>query len=124
VANANRDQQTNTYAATWEPIGRATTAKEDGEVVIGQWRENSEPPGFNPPPPLDVERLRSRARQIKAQKGMSIQDLVMASGHSRTAVLDMLNGRGRISQGRIDSWWALAWALGIPFGELMGSLDE
>jgi len=38
--------------------------------------------------------------------------------------MDMLNGRGRIAAGRIDSWWALAWALGVPFGELMGSLDE
>jgi len=86
-------------------------------------RDTSEPPGLNPPPPLDIDRLRETARQIKIAKGLSIQDLVMASGLSRTAVLDMLNGRGRISRGRIDSWWALAWALGIPFGELMGSLD-
>lgn len=87
-------------------------------------RDVSEPPGLTPPPLLNIDCLRAKARQVKAEKGLSIQDLVMASGLSRTAVLDMLNGRGRISQGRIDSWWALAWALGVPFGELMGSLDE
>jgi len=48
----------------------------------------------------------------------------MASGLSRTAIMDMLNGRGRIEVGRVDTWWAMAWALGIPFGELMGSLDD
>lgn len=82
------------------------------------------PPGFNPPAPIDVERLRARARQIKENKGLSIQDLVMASGLSRTAVLDMLNGRGRVAIGRVDTWWALAWALEVPFSELMQSLDE
>ncbi len=82
------------------------------------------PPGLNPPAPIDVERLRARARQIKESKGLSIQDLVMASGLSRTAVLDMLNGRGRVAIGRVDTWWALAWALEVPFSELMRSLDE
>ena len=48
----------------------------------------------------------------------------MATGLSRTAIMDMLNGRGRIVAGRIDTWWALAWALDIPFGELMGALDD
>jgi hypothetical protein len=38
--------------------------------------------------------------------------------------MDMLNGRGRVSTGRIDIWWALAWALNIPFGELMSALDD
>ena len=55
---------------------------------------------------------------------MSIQDLVMESGLSRTAVLDMLNGRGRIATGRLDTWWALAWALNVPFGQLMSALDN
>ena len=81
------------------------------------------PHGFNPPPPFDVSRIRAKARQAKADQELSIQDLVMRSGLSRTAVLDMLNGRGRVATGRVDSWWALAWALGLPFGELMGALD-
>lgn len=81
-------------------------------------------PGLVPPPPADLARLRALARRIKDERRLSIQHLVMASGLSRTAVMDMLNGRGRIAAGRIDSWWALAWALGVPFGELMGSLDE
>lgn len=86
--------------------------------------ESKLPPGFNPPAPINVERLRARARQIKENKGLSIQDLVMASGLSRTAVLDMLNGRGRVAIGRVDTWWALAWALEVPFSELMQSLEE
>lgn len=86
--------------------------------------DDKAPHGLNPPAPLDVERLRARAREIKENKGLSIQDLVMASGLSRTAVMDFLNGRGHVSVGRIDTWWALAWALEVPFGELMRSLDE
>lgn len=68
--------------------------------------------------------LRARVRELKADRELSIQDLVMASGLSRTAVMDLLNGRGRISVGRIDTWWALAWALNVPFGELMAALDD
>jgi len=49
---------------------------------------------------------------------------VMRSGLSRTAVLDMLNGRGRVTCGRLDSWWALAWALDVPMGWLMATLDD
>lgn len=37
--------------------------------------------------------------------------------------MDLLNGRGRIANGRIDTWWALAWALRVSFGDLMGALD-
>jgi len=81
-------------------------------------------PGFNPPPSPDISKLRARVKDIKAERDYSIQDLVMASGLSRTAVMDLLNGRGRIAVGRIDTWWALAWALDIPFGELMGTLDK
>jgi len=91
--------------------------------VYQQTSENDRLPGLTPPPSLDVARLRAKARQVKDAKGLSIQDLVMASGLSRTAILDMLNGRGRIATGRIDTWWALAWALGVPFSELMSSLD-
>jgi len=94
-------------------------------VVNAHYPADGRPaPGLNPPPQLDVERLRARARKLKEARGLSIQDLVMASGLSRTAVLDMLNGRGRITKGRIDSWWALAWALEVPFGELMSALDD
>lgn len=71
-----------------------------------------------------MQRLRDRAREIKEEKGLSIHDLVMASGLSRTAVLDMLNGRGRVNTGRIDTWWALASALDVTLGDLMSSLDE
>jgi transcriptional regulator with XRE-family HTH domain len=78
---------------------------------------------MDPPPPFDANRLRIRAKRAKAGQGLSIQDIVMRSGLSRTAVLDLLNGRGRISNGRVDSWWALAWALNLPFGELMGAAD-
>jgi transcriptional regulator with XRE-family HTH domain len=60
---------------------------------------------------------------IRRERGLSINDIMMRSGLSRTATLDLLNGRGRIACGRLDSWWALAWALGVPFGSLMAALD-
>ena len=85
---------------------------------------DGKPFGLVPPPTVDMRRLRHRAKEVKESKGLSIQDLVTASGLSRTAVLDMLNGRGRINDGRVDTWWALTWALGVPFGELMASLDD
>ena len=81
------------------------------------------PAGLDPPPPIDMRQLRLEIQRIRAQKRLSINDLMMRSGLSRTAVIDMLNGRGRVSCGRIDSWWALAWALGVPFGELLSILD-
>ena len=80
--------------------------------------------GLVPPPSFDIAKLRTRVRQIKDDKQISINDLVISSGLSRTAIMDMLNGRGRIAVGRIDTWWALAWALEVPFGELMGVLDN
>ena len=73
---------------------------------------------------MPIEQLRVAIQAIRAGKGLSITDLMMRSGLSRTAVLDMLNGRGRINCGRIDTWWALAWALDIPFGSLMSTLDQ
>ncbi|MDR2381097.1 MAG: helix-turn-helix transcriptional regulator [Bifidobacteriaceae bacterium] len=81
------------------------------------------PPGLVPPPPIPIRRLRTAAQGARATTGLSINDLVMASGLSRTAVLDLLNGRGRIASGRLDTWWALAWALNMPMGSLMASLD-
>jgi transcriptional regulator with XRE-family HTH domain len=86
--------------------------------------ETGEVLGLAPPPSPNVELLRARARELKESQGLSIHDLVLATGLSRTAVLDVLNGRGRIAVGRIDTWWALAWGLNTPFGELMGTLDE
>ena len=79
---------------------------------------------MTPPPEPDIDHLREKVRQIKASRGLSIQDLMMATDLSRTAIMDLLNGRGRISSGRIDTWWRLAWGLGIDFGDLMGTLDE
>jgi transcriptional regulator with XRE-family HTH domain len=69
-------------------------------------------------------RLRALARATRVERGLSVNDLVMRSGLSRTAVLDLLNGRGRIECGRLDTWWALAWALDMPIGTLMAALDE
>ena len=92
--------------------------------VSNAYQGHREAPGLNPPPEADVEALREKARQIKLAKGFSIQDLVMRSGLSQTAVLDMLNGRGHIKVGRVDSWWRLALALDVPIAELMAALDN
>ena len=83
-----------------------------------------DPPGINPPPPLPIDALRAEINKLRTKQQLSINNLVMRSGLSRTAVLDLLNGRGRIVTGRLDTWWALAWALDVPFGRLMAALDE
>lgn len=87
-------------------------------------RASIEPHGLNPPPPIPMDRLRNAVRELRQEKGLSINDCMMRSGLSRTATLDLLNGRGRITCGRLDSWWALAWALDVPMGELMAHLDD
>jgi len=73
---------------------------------------------------MAINRLRAAVQAVKAEKNLSIEDLVMRSGLSRTAVLDLINGRGRITYGRLDTWWALAWALEVPLGSLMSTLDD
>ena len=93
------------------------------DAAPDRFRE-SEAPGLNPPPALPIDLLRAEARRIKAEKGLSIDDVMMRSGLSRTATLDLLNGRGRIACGRLDTWWALAWALGVTISDLMRVLDE
>ena len=94
----------------------------DGETP-DRFKE-TEAPGLNPPPPLPIDALRAEARRIKADKGLSIDDVMMRSGLSRTATLDLLNGRGRIACGRLDTWWALAWALGVPLSDLVRVFDD
>jgi len=84
----------------------------------------TEAPGLNPPPPLPIDALRAAVRQLRADKGLSVDDVMMRSGLSRTAVMDLLNGRGRIACGRLDTWWALAWALGVPLCDLLRVLDD
>lgn len=83
-----------------------------------------EPPGLRPPPPIPISRLRGVVRALRVEKGLSINDVMMRSGLSRTATLDLLNGRGRIACGRLDSWWALAWALEVPLSQLVAALDD
>ena len=85
---------------------------------------HNRPLGMAPPPSPDIERLRAKAREIKQTKGLSIEDLVLASGLSRRAVLDLLHGHGHVAVGRVDTWWRLAWALEVPLSVLIGALDE
>jgi len=85
---------------------------------------SSGPPGLFPPPAIPIARLRAAVQVERSSKSLSINDLMMRSGLSRTAILDLLNGRGRIACGRLDTWWALAWALDMPIGTLMSSLDD
>jgi len=85
---------------------------------------STEAPGLNPPPPLPIEHLREIVRRARAERGLSINDVMMRSGLSRTATLDLLNGRGRIACGRLDTWWALAWSLDVPLSELLRELED
>ena len=104
-------------------MANAYLVSSDGDRALRD-SASSGPPGMCPPMPIPLGRLRAAVQAARAEKELSINDLVMRSGLSRTAVLDLLNGRGRITSGRLDTWWALAWALEIPMGELMSALDN
>lgn len=71
------------------------------------------PPGLVPPPNLDWDGWRERVRQLKEERGLSINDLTMRSGLDRSTVIEILNGRRGVNDIRMTTLWALAWALQV-----------
>ncbi|MCA0250801.1 MAG: helix-turn-helix domain-containing protein [Actinobacteria bacterium] len=71
------------------------------------------PPGLIPPPSLDWDGWRRQVRQLKEERGLSINDLTMRSGLDRSTVIEILNGRRGVNDIRMTTLWALAWALQV-----------
>jgi len=71
------------------------------------------PPGLYPPPQLNWEAWREHVKTIKADKGLSINDLAGRSGLDRSTVIELLGGRRGVADVRIGTLWALAWALEV-----------
>lgn len=87
------------------------------------------PAGLVPPPSLDWDAWPRRVRQLKEERGLSINDLTMRSGLDRSTVIEILNGRRGVNDIRMTTLWALAWALqvediGVFIGPLFERADE
>lgn len=72
------------------------------------------PAGLVPPPPLNWEAWRIEVARLKEANGLSINTLTERSGLDRSTVIELLGGRREIKGIRVDTLWALAWALEIP----------
>lgn len=70
-------------------------------------------PGLLPPPLLDWEAWRMMVRDLKAVRGVSINTITERSGLDRSTVIELLNGRRQVKSFRVDTLWALAWALEV-----------
>lgn len=83
------------------------------------------PPGLIPPPGLNWEGWRRLVRQLKDERGLSINELTMRSGLDRSTVIEILNGRRGVNDIRITTLWALAWALEVDdIAEFIAPLFE
>jgi len=78
--------------------------------------------GLQPPPTPNLEALRAASRAIReSQPGLTIDVLAARSGMSRNSVINLLNGgRG----GTLESWYLLAYGLGVRLSELVEHLDS
>jgi transcriptional regulator with XRE-family HTH domain len=71
------------------------------------------------PPVPNFAALRDAARQAREDRGYTVEQLAERANLSRDGVLDLLNGP---AEGRIHSWWRLAWALDVEFSDLVATL--
>jgi DNA-binding Xre family transcriptional regulator len=67
--------------------------------------------GLVPPPPLNWDAWRKHAGAIRADRELSINVLAERSGLDRSTVIELFGGRRGVTGVRLDSLWALAWAL-------------
>ena len=75
-----------------------------------------------PPSPVHPEysRLAARMRELRAERGLTYEQLAERAGLSRRGVIELEQGR---SSGTLRGWYSIAIALGVPFSEFVAVLD-
>jgi putative transcriptional regulator len=68
----------------------------------------------------DFALLSARMKMLREERGLTYEQLAEHSGLSRRGVISLERGE---RNGNVSSWYRIAHALGVPFGELMGELD-
>lgn len=86
-----------------------------------------------PPAPNDspnFEALRLRLSELRAERGLTYDQLAELSGVSRATLVTIETGSSRSrrpdspsSRGSLETWWRVARALGVPLAELLAALD-
>ncbi|WP_328978490.1 helix-turn-helix transcriptional regulator [Streptomyces canus] len=71
------------------------------------------------PPDPDPTALRQFLARLRAERGWSYDELAAHSGLSRRTLIEIEQGR---TIGSLATWHALAHALHVPLGELLGPL--
>jgi putative transcriptional regulator len=74
-----------------------------------------------PEPSPNFDALRAALSARRAERGMTYDALAQASGLSRTGIINLEVGNRR---GSLNTWFSLAVALEVPFGELMQHLQD
>lgn len=73
-----------------------------------------------PLPEPDVSRLARRMKLLRAEQGLTYEQLAEASGLSRRGVIALETGeRG----GTVSTWYKVAHALGVTSADFFGTLD-
>lgn len=77
----------------------------------------------------DFEALRLRLSVLRAERGLTYDQLAELSGVSRATLVTIETGAHRSrrpdspsSRGSLETWWRIARALDVPLSELLGAL--
>ncbi|MFD7027445.1 helix-turn-helix transcriptional regulator [Streptomyces sp. NPDC059917] len=69
------------------------------------------------PPDPNLEALRVELSRLRAARGWSYDQLAERSGLARRTLIEIEQGR---TIGSLNTWHAIAHALGTPVGEILG----
>ncbi|MEN2742503.1 helix-turn-helix transcriptional regulator [Microbacterium sp. X-17] len=78
-------------------------------------------PTSAPPPEPALGRLAVRMAELRRQRGLTYEQLAEASGLSRRGVIALERGE---RAGEMRSWYLVARALDVSFGDFVGVLDR
>ncbi|MCL2736551.1 MAG: helix-turn-helix transcriptional regulator [Propionibacteriaceae bacterium] len=64
-------------------------------------------------------------KRLKAETALSINELAGRSGLDRSTVIELIGGRRGVTDVRVGTLWALAWALEVEdFAEFLAPLTQ